>query len=162
MTVSYWQDSNEPKTIKEVDAGIIGGGIMGAAAAYWLSKRKGLRVAMLEAGSLASGASGRDAGFAVRTLFAYYNQATQIYGRETARTLLQLNETSLAYLTEIANKYGGNKFAYEKCGSYLLACTDEESSDLSESAQLMREDGFEQTYFKTDPLERGSRSAPTE
>jgi gamma-glutamylputrescine oxidase len=155
MTVSYWQDAQESKVHENADVAIIGGGIGGATAAYWLSKRKGLKVVLLEAQKVAAGASGRDAGFAVRTLFAYYNQAISIYGKKKAQWLLKFNEDSLGYLGDIAKDYGGERFSFNKCGSYLLACSPAELKDLDESAQLMTEDGFAVECLSRDPLERG-------
>ncbi len=46
----------------EVDIAIVGGGIMGLALAYYLSRQKDLRVAVLEGRHLAWGASGRNGG----------------------------------------------------------------------------------------------------
>jgi gamma-glutamylputrescine oxidase len=45
----------------EVDAVVVGGGLMGVAAAYWLA-RAGSSVVLVEADGLASGATGRNAG----------------------------------------------------------------------------------------------------
>jgi len=154
MTVSYWQDARAQKTAGKVDVAIIGGGIMGAASAYWLSKRKGLKVAVFEAQKRAWGASGRGAGFAVRTLFAYYNQAIAAYGRDAAKWLLHFNEESLQLISQFVEVHG-NKCSYEQCGSYLLACSQEELRELEESAQLMRDDGFDAEFCPTDPLCRG-------
>lgn len=154
MTVSYWQHAQEKKSVDEVDVAIVGGGVMGAACAYWLSRRPGLKVAVFEAQKRAWGASGRGAGFAVRTLFAYYNQAIAAYGRESASWLLRFNEESLRLLGGFVQEHGNN-CSYERCGSYLLACSEEELRELEESAQLMRDDGFEAEFHSTDPLNRG-------
>lgn len=154
MTVSYWQDDRHGKVHDEVDVVIIGGGIMGAASAYWLGKRKGLKVAIFEAQKLSAGASGRGAGFVVRTLFAYYNEAVKVFGREKARSLLNFNEESMRMLTCFVEEHGNN-CNYERSGSFLLACTADELVDLQESAQLLAEDGFDVQYSPTDPLGRG-------
>jgi gamma-glutamylputrescine oxidase len=153
MTVSYWQDAHRTKLTEEVDVAIVGGGIMGAASAYWLSQRSGLKVAVLEAQRRGWGASSRNGGFVLRGLFAYYNQAVAAYGRDIARQLLVLNQETQTHLAEFVNQHG-NRFFYEPSGSYLLACSLEELQALEESAQLMVEDGFDVEYLKTDPLKR--------
>ena len=61
MTLSVWLDNTPDKVQEEVDIVIIGGGIVGCGAAYWLSRRKGLKVMLLESGRIAGGASGRNA-----------------------------------------------------------------------------------------------------
>jgi|688.fasta_scaffold957996_1 glycine/D-amino acid oxidase-like deaminating enzyme len=45
--------------------------------------------------------------------------------------------------------------SFQRCGSWLLAYTKEEAEDLSESARLLKEDGFEDRFTPTDPLGRG-------
>lgn len=153
MTVSYWQDAHKQKFVEKVDVAIIGGGIMGAACAYWLSKRSGLKVVAIESRKRGYGASARNGGFVLRGLFAYYNQAVQAYGRETAAFLLRFNEETHRHLADFVGAHG-NSFFYDPCGSYLLACSLEELQALEESAQLMNEDGFDVEYVKHDPLKR--------
>lgn len=157
MTVSYWQDSRREKQVIDADVVIVGAGLIGAACAYWLSQRQAVKVVVLEARSPGSGASGRDAGFAVRTLFAYYNEAIRIYGREVARYLLTFNENSLQYLADLSSSH--DKFSWHRCGSYLLACSDAELQDLEASSEFMREDGFQVVFCRTDPLSRGYKGA---
>jgi gamma-glutamylputrescine oxidase len=153
MTLPFWLDSPAEKTRQEVDVAIIGGGIAGAGAAYWLSKRGGLKVALVEASTLASGASGRNAGFILRGIQTYYDQSVALYGRETTRFLYGLGEETQRHLKDFVDQ-NGNNFDYEPCGSYLLASSLEELENLHKSAELMAEDGFEVEFFKEDPLER--------
>src|SRR5437868_1346010 len=100
MTVSYWLDSNGAKSTEEVDVAIVGGGIMGACCAYWLSKRTGLKTVLLEGQRRAWGASGRNGGFVLRGIVAYYDQAVQKYGRDMARWIFQFNEQTQGHLSE--------------------------------------------------------------
>ncbi len=153
MTLSYWLDAHNEKVSGEVDIAIVGGGIMGASAAFWLGKRKDLKVALLEGQDVGCGASGRSGGLVLRGIVAYYNQAVRVYGRQTTREIFQLNEETLRHLSELVRLHG-NTFQYEQCGSYLLACSLEELQSLEESAQLMSEDGFEAEYLRQDPIRR--------
>ena len=67
MTVPYWLDEPyTPRTPLEgdrtADIAVLGGGVTGIAAARFLAER-GCRVAVVERDVLASGATGRNAGF---------------------------------------------------------------------------------------------------
>jgi glycine/D-amino acid oxidase-like deaminating enzyme len=152
MTISVWIDGTT-KQERQVDVAIVGGGIAGATAAYWLSRRQKLKTIIVEQQTAGAGATGRSAGFIMRGIFAYYNQAVKTYGRETAKYIFQFNEETLAHIKDFASERG-NHFDYDPCGSYLLACSIDELSDLTESAQLMQEDGFACEYLKEDPIDR--------
>ena len=157
MTLPVWLDETpevvESKTAERFDVVIIGGGIIGAGCAYMLSRRQNLKVALVESGKLAHGSSGRNGGFVLRGIQSYYNNAIKLYGRPTASQVIQFAEENQRLIKEFVDKFG-NCFDYEDCGSYLLACSLEELEELSESAQLMREDGFDLEFLKEDPLER--------
>ena len=62
MSVSYWNDRViQSKEKVEVDIVIIGGGIAGHSAAYWLQKEDpSLRIAVVEKHHLGDGATGRN------------------------------------------------------------------------------------------------------
>ncbi len=154
MTFSLWSYPRRDEPRESCDVAIIGGGIVGCGAAYWLSKRAGLKVALIEKGKLGAGASGRNAGFVLRGIRSYYNQTVDTYGRDTARFLFHLGEESQRHIREFIDACG-DRFDYEPCGSFLLACSAEEMQDLSQSAELMKADGFVIEYLKEDPLGRG-------
>ena len=154
MTISFWLDNNEDKPTEKYDVAIVGAGVAGAAAAYWLSRRKNVNAVLVDSGTVGGGASGRNGGFLLRGIFAYYNKAVQAYGRETAQWIFQFNEETQAHLLDFITRHG-NSFSYTQSGSYLLASSLEELQELEESAELMREDGFDVEYMKEDPLDRG-------
>src|SRR5262249_10253666 len=92
-------------------------------------------------------------GFVLRGIQIYYNLAVKRYGREIAKSVFHFAEENQALIKDFVEKHG-NKFEYNKCGSYLLACSLEELEDLSASAGLMKEDGFDVEYLKDDPIDR--------
>jgi glycine/D-amino acid oxidase-like deaminating enzyme len=157
MTLPVWLDDApdvvETKSEERYDVVIIGGGVIGAGCAYILSQRHNLKVALVESGKLAHGSSGRNGGFVLRGIQSYYNNAVKLYGRKNAAQIFRFAEHNQTLIKEFKDKYG-NCFDYEPCGSYLLACSLEELEELAESADLMREDGFELEFLKEDPLER--------
>ncbi len=152
MTVSVWLDE-ACKGEEEFDVAVIGAGVAGASTAYWLSKRRGLATVVLD-GDARRSSTARSAGFVLRGISSYYNQAVRKYGRQTASWIMRLNEDTLKTLGELA-RGRENALGYQACGSYLLSCSLEELQDLEESAQLMREDGFDVQFLRNDPLDRG-------
>lgn len=156
MTLSIWLDVNDPpvreKTRHQVDVAIVGGGLIGAGCAHYLAKRK-VKSVILEAGTPASGASGRNGGFVLRGIQSYYNIAVKRYGRDNAKFVYAFTEENQRLIKEFLERVGAND-AYEACGSYLLACSLEELDELAESAEMMKQDGFAVDYLKEDPLDR--------
>jgi gamma-glutamylputrescine oxidase len=157
MTLPVWLDdtpeAGAPKREERFDVVIIGGGLIGAGCAYLLSQRDNMKVALVESGKIAHGSSGRNGGFVLRGIQSYYNNAVKLYGRKTAAEVYRFAEENQAMIKQFVEKYG-NCFDYETCGSYLLACSLEELEELAESADLMRDDGFDLEFLKEDPLER--------
>lgn len=122
------------------DVAILGGGITGVAAAYFLAGR-GCKVALVEQGAVCSGASGRNAGFLLAGIAHCYSVAVKAHGRERAKLLWKLsleNHDLLRGLVE-AEKID---CLYARNGSYLLSLSDQETKALSRSADLLAEDGF--------------------
>ncbi|MBC7996966.1 MAG: FAD-binding oxidoreductase [Leptolyngbya sp.] len=155
MTLSIWHDEriSGAEILDEVDVAIIGGGILGAGCAYEISKRQGLKTVLFESKAIASRSTGRSAGFILRGIQAYYNNAVKAYGREKAKSIFEFAEANQRLILDFADKSGAD-FEVLNCGSYLLASSLDELDDLKASAQLMTEDGFKVEYLKEDPIER--------
>src|SRR5919106_341417 len=76
------------------DAIVVGGGVTGCSCALALASR-GLRVRLHEAREIASGASGRNGGFALRGGAMPYDDAVRDLGRDAAQALWRLSERAL-------------------------------------------------------------------
>ncbi len=100
------------------DVEIVGGGITGVSAALALA-RKGKHVRLHEARAIASGASGRNGGFALRGGAMAYDSAREWLGRGAAADYWRLTE---AYVDRMA-ELGGD--AIRRTGSLRLAGDDE-------------------------------------
>lgn len=138
MTISHWRFSSGPETV-HADAVVIGAGICGVAAALAF-ERRGLRVAVVERGTVASGASGRNAGFLMRGAADHYADAIRLYGRERARAVWKWTEDNLADL----RREGIEELStYRRVPSALLALNEKQEAELRRAAELLREDGFE-------------------
>src|SRR6476619_881254 len=93
-TTSYWLD--EPRLDLpdgrfdgRAEVAVIGGGVTGCSCALTLAE-SGVRVRLHEAGEIATGASGRNGGFALRGATASYDRARAELGPESARRLMTL------------------------------------------------------------------------
>ena len=138
---SYWlEESSEPlrsaPLAGRADVEIVGGGITGCACALTLA-RAGLRVRVHEAREIASGASGRNGGFALRGGAAPYPVTVETIGRERTRALWRLTESYLDRIEAIAGD------AFHRTGSLRLAADEEERDALRVEFDALRADGFD-------------------
>jgi gamma-glutamylputrescine oxidase len=154
MSVSVWQaDGTQP--IREVDVLVIGAGVVGCAAAYFL-RQAGRTVVLTEARDIALGASGRNAGFMITGLDVYYHQAIERYGRAMARELWALSTRTVRFWREFAKD---GSLPIRQCGALLLAESAEEAADLEQAARALNADGIPVEFHSSDPLGRGYHAA---
>ena len=139
MADSFWLSEAAP-TLRSrplaapADVEIVGGGITGVSAALTLA-RQGKRVRLHEARAVASGASGRNGGFALRGGAMAYDSAREWLGHDAAAAYWRLTE---AYVDRMA-ELGGD--AIRRTGSLRLA-GDDERDELQAEYEALREDGF--------------------
>jgi len=92
---SYWQATRSAHARRpaqlpaHTNVLVIGGGLLGAATAYWLA-RSGVATVLIEQGDLASGATGRNGGFMVAGTAERYPAAVARLGHATAHAVWQL------------------------------------------------------------------------
>ena len=150
MTGSYWFDAEEAPPLPShrsdgrVDVAIVGGGITGCAAACVLAEA-GLRVRVHEARRVASGASGRNGGFALAGGATRYDIARETYGAEAARSYWRWTERYLERMAELAGD------ALERPGSLRLAADEEEREQIRAEYEALREDGFDAEWREQLP-----------
>lgn len=158
MTRSIWFDLDQGESrergVADYDVVIVGGGVIGAAAAYYLAKRDGLKICLLESNTIASQASGRNAGMVLRGIQTYYNECVRRFGRDNAEFIYKFAEENQSLIEEFQN-VSTRDLGFERSGSYILADSIEELEELEESYELLKEDGFEVELMKDDPLDRG-------
>jgi gamma-glutamylputrescine oxidase len=139
MADSYWlSEPGEPLVRAAcdgpVDVVVIGGGVTGCSCALTLAEG-GLRVRVYEARRVASGASGRNGGFALRGLAISYPVARERFGSAAAKALWRFTDRSLARMEELAGD------ALRRVGSLRLA-DDEELDEVRAEYEALREDGI--------------------
>lgn len=137
----YWLDAVDPvvpgpRRAGRVDVEIVGGGVTGCSAALALA-RAGLRVRLHEAREIASGASGRNAGFALRGGSMPYDRARALLGRAGAAALWRLTERALDEVERLAGD------ALRRTGSLRVAASGAEREDLRAELEALHADGFE-------------------
>ena len=127
MADSYWLSEPAPVLVSRpltgvADIEIVGGGVTGISCALTLAQA-GKRVRLHEARAVASGASGRNGGFALRGGAMAYDSAREWIGHEQAAEYWRLTE---AYVGRMGKLGGG---AFRRTGSLRLA-GDDEREDL--------------------------------
>lgn len=141
---SFWLEEPRPQLAVRplggrVDVAVVGGGVTGCACAHVLAEA-GIRVRLHEAREIASGASGRNGGFALRGGAQTYDDARKQLGRETALAYWQLTERSVERMAELAGD------AFRRTGSLRLAEDREERALLQAEYEALREDGFDAAW----------------
>lgn len=152
MTISFWQQTTREADLA-CDIAIVGGGIIGCSTAYWLRQlRPGLRMAIVEAGRLAEGASGRNAGFLLQGTAHDYLADQEAYGEEATRRLWHFTKENRDL---IASELRPAAFGLEASGSLSVAGTPEEDERMQAAVPSMRADGAPVAYLP--PLETNRR-----
>jgi gamma-glutamylputrescine oxidase len=121
--------------VGRVDVAIVGAGVTGCSCALTLAEA-GLRVRVHEAREVASGASGRNGGFALRGAATPYDVARAKLGRERAESLWRLTERALDRLAALAGD------AFRRTASLRLATSSAEVDALAAECAALRQDGF--------------------
>ena len=132
---------------ERVEVAVVGGGVTGLACARLLADA-GLRVRVLEARRVASGASGRNGGFALRGLARRYADVRD-------PELMRLTEEALERLAELAGD------AFRQVGSLYIANSDTEFALVQAEHDALRADGFTSELVSREDLPPSLRSAYT-
>jgi gamma-glutamylputrescine oxidase len=136
---SFWLSEAAPTLRSDplggpADVEIVGGGVTGTSAALTLARR-GKRVRLHEARAIASGASGRNGGFALRGGAMAYDSAREWLGGDVAAAYWRLTEEYVGRMGELGAD------AFRRTGSLRLA-GDDERDELRAEYEALREDGF--------------------
>ncbi len=154
MTRSYWQIKNSglirktlsPDLPAKCDIAVVGAGIVGTAAAYYLKSMGCGDVVVLEKEHAGYGASGRNAGFLLAGMAEPYSRLVVGMGRDSARLLMRSTIENHDLIAE-AILSGKVSCDYQRPGAFHLAVSDFEKRELAESIELLNKDGFGGEFF---------------
>lgn len=154
MTRSFWLDSIGPGTPQpawhgdgRADVAIVGGGFTGLSTAFHIKERNPeLRVVLLEAGTIASGASGRNAGFSM-TLFGLELGVTVLrYGKARAKEADDYMVRAVNYTRELVQRLDID-CDYEEHGMVTVATNRNQARRLRKQFELSRRIGMHETEW---------------
>ena len=123
MNYSYWEIDH---WFSSVDYAIVGGGIVGISTALHLRKiHPSSRILVLERGSLPSGASTKNAGFAC---FGSLSEILSDIEKTSEKEALELIKMRWEGLQLLINEVGREALSYNDCGGYELFLKNEKQS----------------------------------
>jgi gamma-glutamylputrescine oxidase len=144
-TTPFWLDAPyEPRAALagdiEVDACVIGGGVAGLSCARRLAQH-GIETVLLEAGTVAGGASGRNGGFLIAGTALFHNDARGRLGVERARAMYARTLAAQQEIYELAEELGAGD-SVRRVGLLRLAVSEDEAEHVRDHAAALAEDGF--------------------
>ena len=131
-----WQALPQLEASIETDVCVIGLGGSGLSAVHRALELR-QRVVGIDAGQVAGGAAGRNGGFVMAGLAAFYHDAVAELGRDRARAIYQLSLEQTDKILLEAPEFG------QQPGSLRIALSEDELEDCRFEAEALRLDGFE-------------------
>ncbi|MEH6904403.1 FAD-dependent oxidoreductase [Neobacillus drentensis] len=130
---TYWREIELPafnplEQDLSVDVAIVGAGITGITAAYLLSK-EGLKVALLEAGSVLNGTTGHTTAKLTAQHDIIYDELINHFGKEKARLYYESHLNAIRFV-ESSVKEKGIACDFSKQDAHVYATTDENVEKL--------------------------------
>jgi glycine/D-amino acid oxidase-like deaminating enzyme len=140
------------------DVIIVGGGILGVAAAYWLA-RLGARPLVIERSRIGAGATGHNGGFLPADTSESWADTIRRHGLETARQLLSLARQNRALLCEIVRE---EEIVADvrQAGHLHLALTAAELAAFAEEAALLVREGVPAQFLDREAVAERLGSPP--
>lgn len=136
-----------------VDVCVVGGGITGLSAAYFL-KRAGKSVCLLERDRLGSGDTGRTTAHLTCVTDVHLSQLVKVFGRESATLAWRAGTTAIHAIERIVDEHGID-CDFRRVPGYLHAALysqQDETKSLREETELARQLGFDVDFVASVPI----------
>jgi glycine/D-amino acid oxidase-like deaminating enzyme len=154
-TSPYWLDAPyEPRAPLaddvEVEACVIGAGVGGLSCARRLALH-GIETLVLERGTVAGGASGRNGGFLLAGTAPFHLDLRERLGVERARLIYQRTLDAQQEIYELAAELGVSD-AVRRVGLLRVSASEDEAEHVQRHAEALRADGFPAEFVERDEL----------
>ena len=143
--VPFWLDEPyDPRAAlegrTEADVCVIGAGVAGLSCARRAAAH-GLDTVVLERGTVAGGASGRNGGFLLAGPAAFYPDAREKYGADRARRMYAATLEAQEEMYALGEALGVGD-SMRRVGLLRVSASDEEAEHVRTHARALQEDGF--------------------
>lgn len=158
--LSFWEARPDPPPCPtfagegRADVAIVGGGFAGLSAAYHLRKEcPDLRIALLEAHTIGSGASGRNTGMLSPRIGGTILHLCDRYGEESAR---QLYECSILAVRQVQRLIETEQLdcSLEDAPQIKVARTRSQAVRLHKEAEMLQKLGFAGSYLSATEINK--------
>jgi gamma-glutamylputrescine oxidase len=144
-TTPFWLDEPyEPRAPLagdvEAEVCVIGAGVGGLSCARALAQR-GVETIVIERDVAAGGASGRNGGFLLAGMAAFYVDARERYGRELARDTYARTLAAQEEIYALADELGVSD-AVRRTGLLRVSASEEEAEHVRRHVEALNDDGF--------------------
>ncbi|WP_068497997.1 FAD-dependent oxidoreductase [Paenibacillus kribbensis] len=160
---SYWLASTDipsfPKLSGDiqVDVAIVGAGITGITTAYLLSK-KGLNVAVVDAGRMLHGTTGHTTAKITAQHDLIYGEFLSHFGKEKTRLYYEANRDALQFIKQTIEEYNIDcQFTEED--AYVYTCADTYVEKIAAEYKAYEELGIPGSYVEQTPLPFPTKAA---
>ena len=157
MSTSYWLDQSQLSSVSQrnYEFLVVGGGVAGLSAAYWLQREKpGARIAVLEKNQLGSGASGRNAGFVTCGSTEHFIKLQDQFGLEKALEIWKFSEKNRSLVLEHIIEDQGSAVDFKNTGSCTVAPNAESWEKYKKVASTMRKNDIDIYEVGPNDLEK--------
>jgi glycine/D-amino acid oxidase-like deaminating enzyme len=157
MTLSLWLDAPyTPRASLEgrrsADALVVGAGMTGIGLALFLAERR-VDTVVVDAETVAGGASGRNMGLLVSGLGEHYARSIEFWGRSRAAVIIRLHQENHNLLAELVSRFDID-CGYRRGGGYSVGVDSDEEEVLRRSALLLQADEFPCTFLEAQDMNR--------
>lgn len=160
---SYWiastPETNYPSLNEDirVDVAIIGGGIVGITAGYLL-KKKGTKVAIIEASRIVQGTTGFTTAKITSQHHLVYDKIIASFGINIAKQYAEANESSIGFIEDIVNEFNID-CDFQRLPAYMYTREQKHIKDIEKETEAALKLGIKAKYIDKLPINLDIKSA---